>query len=55
VLPPPYTAQITGSTFFLNLTHSSHQDAEASCSANGGHLAAYVSAEEQKEVEQVLR
>ena len=53
VLPPLYTAQISGNTFFLNLSYSSHADAEASCSANGGHLAAYVSIEEQKEVEQV--
>lgn len=53
ILPPPYTTQITGNTFWLNVSYASHADAEASCSAHGGHLSAYVSMEEQKEVEQV--
>ena len=50
--PPPYTAETTGNTFFLNLTFTSHADAELNCQANGGHLAQYASADEQKEVEQ---
>ena len=44
---------VSGNTFWLNITNSSQADAEAACSANGGHLAAYLSIEEQKEVEQV--
>jgi hypothetical protein len=50
-VPPPYTAQVSGNTFWLNISNVTQADAEASCSANGGHLAAYLSSEEQKEVE----
>ncbi len=52
-MPPPYTTVTTGNTFFLNLTFTGHADAEANCAANGAHLAHYMSADEQKEVEQV--
>jgi hypothetical protein len=53
LVPPPYTAQTSGNTFFLNITFTTHADAEANCVANGGHLAQYASYDEQKEVEQV--
>ncbi len=52
-MPPPYTAVTSGNTFFINLTFTNHADAEANCAANGGHLAQYMSLDEQKEVEQV--
>lgn len=47
LLPPPYTAQVSLNNFFLNISLASHADAEAACSAGGGHLAAYMSIEEQ--------
>jgi hypothetical protein len=53
LVPPAFTAETTGNTFFLNITFTTHADAEANCVANGGHLAQYASYDEHKEVEQV--
>jgi hypothetical protein len=47
----PYTAKSTGNTFLPNLTFVDQVTAEAQCMKYGGHLAAYVSAAEQAEVE----
>ena len=48
---PPYTAKSSGNTFLLNLTLVDQANAEIQCQKYGGHLAAYVSAAEQAEVE----
>ena len=48
---PPYTAKSTGNTFLLNLTLVDQAAAKMQCQNYGGHLAAYVSAAEQAEVE----
>jgi hypothetical protein len=48
---PWYTANATGYTFYLNTTEVDSAAAEESCKRNGGHLAAYISLEEQAEVE----
>ncbi len=50
-IAPPYTTPVTGNTFFLNTTASAYLDAERACTTNGGHLAWYVSAAEQYDVE----
>jgi hypothetical protein len=55
ILPPPYTAQVSGNTFWLNISNVTQAEAEESCSANGGHLALYLNEAEQREVEQVGR
>jgi hypothetical protein len=49
---PWYTTNATGNTFYLNTTVVDSATAEESCKRNGGHLAAYISLEEQAEVEQ---
>jgi hypothetical protein len=49
---PPYTTPTTGNTFFLNTTASTFLEAELGCTTNGGHLAWYLSAAEQYDVEQ---
>ena len=49
---PWYTTNATGNTFYLNTTLVDSASAEESCKRNGGHLAAYISLEEQAEVEQ---
>ena len=43
----------TGDTFYLNTTPSTFDEAGEGCKKGGGHLAAFVSADEQAEVEQV--
>jgi hypothetical protein len=45
----------TGDTFYLNTTPSTFDEAEEGCKKGGGHLAAFVSVDEQAEVEQVGR
>jgi hypothetical protein len=52
-LPPPYTAQVSGNTFWLNISNVTQAEAQESCMANGGHLALYLNEPEQREVEQV--
>jgi hypothetical protein len=49
---PPYTTPTTGNTFFLNTTASTFLEAELGCTTNGGHLAWYLTAAEQYDVEQ---
>ncbi len=49
---PWYTTNATGNTFYLNTTEVDSNTAEENCKKNGGHLAAYISLEEQAEVEQ---
>ena len=46
------TANSTGITFYLNTTTANASEAEEMCKMNGGHLAAFTSLDEQKEVEQ---
>jgi hypothetical protein len=49
---PQVTANTTNITFYLNTTVASWTEAEDACKRNGGHLAAFQSLEEQREVEQ---
>jgi hypothetical protein len=49
---PAFTAPSTGNTFFLNTSYMNFSSAETACAASGGHLAAYISQQEQAEVEQ---
>jgi hypothetical protein len=44
---PPYKVALTNATFFLNTTYVTAAQAEASCVANGGHLATFASLAEQ--------
>ena len=46
------TANTTNITFYLNTTTANWTEAEDACKRNGGHLAAFQSLEEQREVEQ---
>jgi hypothetical protein len=46
-LGPVYTAPSTGASFVVNTTLDNSESAESSCKANGGHLAAYTSEQEQ--------
>jgi hypothetical protein len=46
------TANSTLITFYLNTTTANNTDAEDQCKHNGGHLAAFTSLAEQREVEQ---
>jgi hypothetical protein len=46
------TANSTLITFYLNTTTANSTDAEDACKRNGGHLAAFTSQAEQREVEQ---
>ena len=48
---PQVTSNITGNVFFLNTSFVNQSVAQATCNANGGHLAAWSSQEEQAEVE----
>jgi hypothetical protein len=48
---PQITSNITGNVFFLNTSMVNQTVAQRTCNANGGHLAAYSSQEEQAEVE----
>ncbi len=47
-------ASSTNTTFYLNTSKTSFDNAEIACQRNGGHLAAYVDFVEQYEVEQAL-
>jgi hypothetical protein len=49
---PPVLANSTSITFYLNTSASNASYAQEMCKMNGGHLAAFTSLEEQKEVEQ---
>jgi hypothetical protein len=42
----------TGLVFYLNTSTANATEAEEACKRNGGHLAAFTSLEEQREVEQ---
>jgi hypothetical protein len=42
-----YQTPVTNLTFYLNTSYVSWQEGETMCKRNGGHLAAYSSAEEQ--------
>ena len=49
----PYNASSTGNEFRFYSSPMNHSEAELECNLYGGHLASYVSLEEQAEVEQV--
>jgi hypothetical protein len=49
---PAFTAPSTGNTFFLNTSYMNFSSAESACAASGGHLASFLSQQEQAEVEQ---
>jgi hypothetical protein len=49
---PQVTANTTNITFYLNTSTANWTQAEDACKRNGGHLAAFQSMEEQREVEQ---
>jgi hypothetical protein len=49
--PPQLTSNITGNVFQLYLNRSTQAAAEATCQAQGGHLAVYLSDYEQTEIE----
>jgi hypothetical protein len=46
-LGPVYTAPSTGAQFVVNTTFDGWEGAETNCKANGGHLVAYTSQQEQ--------
>lgn len=52
LVAPAFTAPSTGNTFFLNTSYMNFSSAESACAASGGHLASYLSQQEQAEVEQ---
>jgi hypothetical protein len=45
------TSDTTGNIFTLFTTPASQEEAQSACSAEGGHLASYVSKDEQVEME----
>jgi hypothetical protein len=49
-----FNASSTNTTFYLNTSKATFDNAEIACQRNGGHLAAYVDFVEQYEVEQAL-
>ena len=51
-MAPWYTTNATGNTFYMNTSLVDQATAQEDCKRNGGHLAAYISLEEQAEVEQ---
>jgi hypothetical protein len=51
IIGPAYTTPTTNGTFYLNTSYVNQSVAEAACAANGAHLAAYTSAQEQADVE----
>jgi hypothetical protein len=52
LLAPLYTATTSNNTFYLSTDTLGAAHAEASCNMMGGHLASYLSRQEQSEVEQ---
>jgi hypothetical protein len=50
---PSYTSKLTNVTYFMNTTGSGlpFTEAQTQCVDNGGHLVAYLSLEEQLEIE----